>query len=1528
MIEGERMGKDARTAGAAANTNGRSRHVRTPADPATEAFTRRVAVIPRPRPRGAGGDAAPPPAAPTTRIPLARARPPQSAQTDGATTRVPRVPPGPARNDRAAPVDNRKGRGLIVAPGPRSGALPFDGTTTWVPVVPPRVTRRPDGAGRPPVDAVTERIPVAAPPAEDVTERMAVVPAPDPEPVTTQVPHVLPPSRRGRPVGPRRTPAPATTRPAPVPASVYLGGSAAPRRTLRDILEATARAHPRAAAIDDGLQVLDYTALLRAVDVLGATLSASGIGLGDRIGIRVPSGTADLYIAVLATLSIGAAYVPVDADDPDDRADMVFGEAGVCAVIGAKRAVTLRQTPPKRVGPRLPGPADDAWIIFTSGSTGKPKGVAVTHGSAAAFVDAEARLFLQGKPLGPHDRVLAGLSVAFDASCEEMWLAWRHGACLVPAPRSLVRSGADLGDWLVEQRISVVSTVPTLAALWPSEQLRGIRLLILGGEACPEKLAHRLAEACAEVWNTYGPTETTVVACAAQMRADEPVRIGLPLDGWQLAVVDPETGVPVESGGIGELVIAGVGTARYLDAEKDAAKFRPLPSLGWERAYRSGDLVRADPEGISFIGRADTQVKIRGFRIELSEIEAVLLQMPGVGQAVVTTYESAPGLTEIVAYYSPVPGSAVDAEGIRTTLRNRLPGHMVPGYVEHLAEIPMMTSGKADRKALPPPKRRSGGASPEAYVAPANRAETVLADALAEIVGLDKVSVESHFFDDLGANSLMLAHFSAKVRQTGGVPPVAMQDIYQNPTVRSLAAVLPEGDAPATVSVPEPAAVRRVGTLSYVFCGLMQLLVMVGLIALGAALFDIGLRWIWPATDPVQIFLRTSAFSTASLAGFVLLPVLAKWLLIGRWKPQEIRLWSLGYLRFWVVKTLIRANPMAMFAGSPLYLMYLRALGAKIGKGVTIFSTTVPVCTDMLRIGAHTVIRGGASFSGYHADGGVIRTGAVSIGADAVVAEGAVLTSGTSMGDGAQLGHASSLHPGQSIPAGEHWHGSPARPTDVDFSGVEPRRCGSVRRFLYSLLQLFNLLVLAPVVATAALWVLQKISYVSDIVGPGPIAAVRGGFYLEQLALAAVVLFGGFVVGLLYVATVPRLVHRYLPSEEAYRLYGIRYWVLRFVARTTNLNFFVNFFGDSSYIVGYLRWVGYRIPRTGQTGSNFGATLTHVTPYLCVIGEDTMVSDGVALTTASFSSTSFKTGKAEIGAHSFLGNAITYPVGGKVGENCLVGTKTMIPIEGELRHDVGLLGSPAFEIPRSLNTEGRKDLSRKQFRRRLTGKNRHNIATMTIYLLLAWVRTYVTFLLGFTAVDLYDPYGVAALAGGTVAAAVFNFFWSVVVERAATGFRRLQPQFCSIYEPYFWWHERYWKLSTQPAVFNGTPFKAMAWRLLGVQVGRRLFDDGSGMSEKTLVRIGDDCTINAGVNMQAHSMEDGVFKADHIEVGSGVTLGTSSFVHYGVTIGDDAVLAPDSFVMKGTEVPARARWQGNPAREISVADQVRVSMPV
>ena len=196
----------------------------------------------------------------------------------------------------------------------------------------------------------------------------------------------------------------------------------------------------------------------------------------------------------------------------------------MAAVIGNELVISPRGGARERNDSFYPEPQDDAWVIFTSGSTGTPKGVAVSHRSAAAFVDAESRLFLQERPLGPDDRVMAGLSVSFDASCEEMWLAWAHSRLptwpSVPCPQ---RHGprAMAGG----QRRDRGSSVPTLVSLWPTKALDAVRLLILGGEACPPEIGARLATS-ERRWNTYGPTEATVVACAARLTGTPPVRIG------------------------------------------------------------------------------------------------------------------------------------------------------------------------------------------------------------------------------------------------------------------------------------------------------------------------------------------------------------------------------------------------------------------------------------------------------------------------------------------------------------------------------------------------------------------------------------------------------------------------------------------------------------------------------------------------------------------------------------------------------------------------------------------------------------------------------------------------------------------------------------------------------------------------------------------------------------------------------------------------------------------------------------------
>jgi non-ribosomal peptide synthetase-like protein len=160
------------------------------------------------------------------------------------------------------------------------------------------------------------------------------------------------------------------------------------------------------------------------------------------------------------------------------------------------------------------------------------------------------------------------------------------------------------------------------------------------------------------------------------------------------------------------------------------------------------------------------------------------------------------------------------------------------------------------------------------------------------------------------------------------------------------------------------------------------------------------------------------------------------------------------------------------------------------------------------------------------------------------------------------------------------------------------------------------------------------------------------------------------------------------------------------------------------------------------------------------------------------------------------------------------------------------------------------------------------------------------------------------------------------MQHLATGFRRLRPRLCSIYNPYFWWHERYWKLQAQSryfALLNGTPFKPLVWRLLGVRIGSRVFDDGCGIVERSLVTIGSRCTLNNGTTIQSHSQEDGMFKSDYNVIGDDVTLGVAAFVHYGVTIEDGAVVTADSFVMKGTTIPRGTLWGGNPAEEARAA---------
>ena len=563
--------------------------------------------------------------------------------------------------------------------------------------------------------------------------------------------------------------------------------------------------------------------------------------------------------------------------------------------------------------------------------------------------------------------------------------------------------------------------------------------------------------------------------------------------------------------------------------------------------------------------------------------------------------------------------------------------------------------------------------------------------------------------------------------------------------------MLARAPARAAESAPAPAKVAPVGASQYLLCGALQFLSAFGYSYLIALVFIQGYKWISAGSGFVDIYCRAILASGAGFLGMCILPILAKWTLIGRWKPQQIRVWSLKYFRFWLVKTLVRLNPLVLFAGSPIFIFYLRALGAKIGRDVLILSPQVPVCTDLLTIGDNTVICKDSFFSCYSAHDGVIYTGPVAIGKNAFVGEMTVLEIGSSLGDGAQLGHSSSLHAGQSVPAGERRCGSPARQrTEVDYRQVDPAECGALRKIAYSAFVLLS-----------GLRDLGVSLERRDHADPHDRRAsalrcvwICGVFALDLLRRRPDHVLVAF--RWLHTSRTPRCGHCCLVCSTS-RSSRTRF--IRYTASTTgsteplgdmsNVKFFIHLFGDSSYIVHYLRAIGYDLSQdVVQTGSNFGLSVKHDNPFLVSIGRGTMIADWLSVVNTDYSNTSFRVSRATIGPDNFLGNAVVYPSQGRTGANCLLATKVMVPVEGDVREGVGLLGSPSFEIPRSVQRD--IELSRsedgKERDRKLAAKNKHNLVTMGLFLLAQWFLSFLMVLLFFGAGIHYETVGVSMFA--------------------------------------------------------------------------------------------------------------------------------------------------------------------------------------
>jgi len=570
-----------------------------------------------------------------------------------------------------------------------------------------------------------------------------------------------------------------------------------PAAVWPELFQAQVAFTPDAPAVIVEDEHLSYAELNQRANRLARLLISRGAGPDRFVAIAMPR-SPDMIVAVLAVLKAGAAYVPVDPAYPPDRIAYMFSETSPVTVLTtAAAAATLPARLPLLVlddpatvqdlagldGNNVPAaasPRNAAYVIYTSGSTGRPKGVVIEHHSLTDLASWVAVQF-SAEELS---HVLASTSLTFDVSVFEIIGTLTAGGSIEIVPNLLTLTSR---PW----RGSMISAVPTalthvLAS--PGTAARAA-VVALCGEAVTEQVVAAIKAAVpgARIVNLYGPTETTVYVTTYDVDCTDGAAGSPPIGRliWnRRAFVLDETLRLVPPGVVGELYLAG-GLARgYLKQPGlTAERFVACPfGAAGERMYRTGDLARWNAAGqLEYLGRVDDQVKIRGFRVELGEIEAVLAAQPGVTQARVVLREDRPGDKRLAGYVVPAAGVALDPAALRDASARVLPGYMVPAAVVVLDKLPLNTSGKLDRRALPTPDYAAGAG---AFQAPTTTRERALCELFAQVLGIDQVGVEDSFFD-LGGHSLLAAVMVARLMEQMGIK-ISLKGFMGNPTVRAI----------------------------------------------------------------------------------------------------------------------------------------------------------------------------------------------------------------------------------------------------------------------------------------------------------------------------------------------------------------------------------------------------------------------------------------------------------------------------------------------------------------------------------------------------------------------------------------------------------------------------------------------------------------------------------------------------------------------------------------------------------------------
>lgn len=497
-----------------------------------------------------------------------------------------------------------------------------------------------------------------------------------------------------------------------------------------------------------------------------------------------------LIPSILAIFRMGATYLPIDPELPDNRKRYMAEDAGMSLLLtdspneikglaNVKQLhINLSQLSEEVVDTYIKASPDDcAYIIYTSGTTGKPKGVQISYMNLSSFTSNMMDVDTY-RLANPADRYLAFASISFDASILELMMCLPVGGTLVLAGEEERKDISLLSELIRREKVNTTFLPPSLLAMFSSLDFPSFKTLLFGAEPISEKLFNRLKQQPYRLMNAYGPTENTVL-CAIRI-VDERTshdNIGFPFKGTTCQVLDDQL-QPVAEGVTGELYWGGYQVSLGYIGNDDLNKKSFIHHQGM-RLYKTGDLAQRLADGsIRFIGRKDTQIKIRGFRIELSEITEHLNRDPEVEKSYVTVIDQKERQL-LGAYLQPTDPANFSLEHVKERLRAELPVYMIPNLWQVVGGFQRTMNEKIDVRSLPP----FTFSEPD-YVAPIHPGEVALCDILKNLLNIPRVSVEARLIDDLGMTSLDILNFVSEANAKGC--PVTVAGVYAAGTIRQL----------------------------------------------------------------------------------------------------------------------------------------------------------------------------------------------------------------------------------------------------------------------------------------------------------------------------------------------------------------------------------------------------------------------------------------------------------------------------------------------------------------------------------------------------------------------------------------------------------------------------------------------------------------------------------------------------------------------------------------------------------------------